>query len=81
MVAPLHHYDVILGMDWLAEVKAEIDCDTRAVTVHGHDGSDFTFPVQVSWYYRVSSYATLLVSVEGPMLGSTPVVQDFAGVF
>ncbi|XP_058111237.1 uncharacterized mitochondrial protein AtMg00860-like [Magnolia sinica] len=39
-------YDVILGMNWLAEMKAEIDCDTRSVKVHESRGVAFMFPFQ-----------------------------------
>ncbi|MGV7959549.1 hypothetical protein PJP14_30060, partial [Mycobacterium kansasii] len=50
---------MILGMDWLTAVRAEIDCDSRTVTAYGPDDTAFTFPVQVSWPYRVECYTTL----------------------
>ncbi|XP_058068378.1 uncharacterized protein LOC131217457 [Magnolia sinica] len=81
IVAPLYHYDVILGMDWLAEMRAEIDYEARVVIAHGPEGTAFTFLVQVSHPSRLSCYASLLASTDSPILRNMPVVQDFEDVF
>ncbi|MGV8048657.1 hypothetical protein PJP07_31125, partial [Mycobacterium kansasii] len=63
IVTTLYHFDVILDVDWLTEVRAEIDCETRLVTAYGPEGTPFTFPMQVSCPFRVLCYASLLKNV------------------
>ncbi|XP_058071274.1 uncharacterized protein LOC131220345 [Magnolia sinica] len=46
IVTKIFYYDVILGMDWLTVMKAEIDCDTMIVKIHEDDGTSLTFSVQ-----------------------------------
>ncbi|XP_058092385.1 uncharacterized protein LOC131238805 [Magnolia sinica] len=81
MVTKIFHYDVILGMDWLTMMKAEIDCDAKTVKIFEDDGSSLTFPVQVSYERRISCYASLEDGYSGPSISDTPVVHDFWDVF
>ncbi|XP_058082356.1 uncharacterized protein LOC131230445 [Magnolia sinica] len=74
MVTKIFHYDVILGMDWLTMMKAEIDCDAKTVKIFEDDGSSLTFLVQVSYERRISCYASLEDGYSGPSITDTPVV-------
>ncbi|XP_058100546.1 uncharacterized protein LOC131245243 [Magnolia sinica] len=46
IVIKIFHYDVILGMDWLTPMKAEIDCEIRTVKIYEGDEVPFMFPFQ-----------------------------------
>ncbi|XP_058106471.1 uncharacterized protein LOC131249717 [Magnolia sinica] len=81
IVTKIFHYDVILGMDWLTVVRAEIDCDAKTVKIHEDDDTPLTFPVQVSYERRISCYASLEDGYSGPSITDTPVVKDFWDVF
>ncbi|XP_058111326.1 uncharacterized protein LOC131254354 [Magnolia sinica] len=75
------HYDVILDMDWLTPMKAEIDCETRIVKIYEGDEVPFMFPFQVSHQERILCYASLEEGYDGPSITDTPVVQDFWDIF
>ncbi|XP_058108915.1 uncharacterized protein LOC131251950 [Magnolia sinica] len=81
IVTKIFHYDVILGMDWLTVVKAEIDCDARTVKIHEDDDTSLTFLVQVSYERKILCYASLEDGYTGPSITDMPVVQDFWDVF
>ncbi|XP_058084563.1 uncharacterized protein LOC131232346 [Magnolia sinica] len=81
IVTKIFYYDVILGMDWLTVMKAEIDCDTKTMKIHEDDDTSLTFSVQVSYERRILCYASLENGYTGPSITDTPVVQDFWGVF
>ena len=43
IVLSMQDFDVILGMDWLSENRALIDCETRTVTLRFLPGDSFTY--------------------------------------
>ncbi|XP_058068585.1 uncharacterized protein LOC131217654 [Magnolia sinica] len=49
IVTKIFHYDVILGIDWLAMMKPDIDCDTLTVKIYEDDGTSLTFSVQIDF--------------------------------
>ncbi|XP_058076426.1 uncharacterized protein LOC131225016 [Magnolia sinica] len=81
IVTKIFHYDVVMGMDWLTMMKAEIDYDTLIVKIYEDDGTSLTFPVQVSHDRRILCYTSLEEGYQGPSLTCTPVVQEFVDVF
>ncbi|XP_058078562.1 uncharacterized protein LOC131226867 [Magnolia sinica] len=81
IVTKIFHYDVILGMDWLTVVRAEIDCETMTVKIYEEGSTSLTFPVQVSYDRRILCFASLEEGYQGPSLTCTPLVQDFVDVF
>ncbi|XP_058111772.1 uncharacterized protein LOC131255094 [Magnolia sinica] len=81
IVTRVFHYDVILGMNWLSAMRAEIDCEDRTVAIYEDGSSPFTFPVQVSYPQRVLYYASLEEGSKELSLTYTPVVKDYVDVF
>ncbi|GJS23709.1 putative reverse transcriptase domain-containing protein [Tanacetum coccineum] len=77
---PLGHgsFDVIVGMDWLSEHKAEIVCHEKVVRIPLESGE--TLIVQGE---RTPGIAKALsnVKVDEPKLSDISVVQDFVEVF
>ena len=43
MLLPIHDFDLILGMDWLASYHASIDCFTKEVRFRMPNESNFKF--------------------------------------
>jgi hypothetical protein len=43
MSIELHDFDLILGMDWLSNHKAQIYCFSKTMTLQGSDGKIITF--------------------------------------
>ncbi|XP_058079727.1 uncharacterized protein LOC131227907 [Magnolia sinica] len=81
IVTKIFHYDIILGMDWLTMMKAEIDCDTLTVKIYEDDDTFLIFPIQGSHDRRILCYTLLEDGYDGPSITCTPVVQDFRDVF
>ncbi|XP_076934341.1 uncharacterized protein LOC143600579 [Bidens hawaiensis] len=38
MVTKLGEFDLVIGMDWLAAYKAQINCDTKSIKLQAPDG-------------------------------------------
>ncbi|XP_058075810.1 uncharacterized protein LOC131224305 [Magnolia sinica] len=81
LVLPMVEFDVILGMDWLAEYHAVLECATRTVTFHIPSLPVFQFVVEA----RGESLSSLLACiVEESVTGcikQLPVVYDYPDVF
>ena len=58
IVLSMQDFDVILGMDWLGENRALIDCETRIVTLGLLSGDSFTY--KGATFKRTSSVVTAL---------------------
>ncbi|XP_058084605.1 uncharacterized protein LOC131232397 [Magnolia sinica] len=81
IVTKVFHYDIILGMNWLSSIRAEIDCEDRTVTIYEDGSSPFTFTVRVSYPQRVLCYASLEEGRKDSSLTCTPIVSNFVDVF
>ncbi|GJW48946.1 putative reverse transcriptase domain-containing protein [Tanacetum coccineum] len=77
---PLGHgsFDVIVGMDWLSEYKAEIMCHEKVVRIPLESGEILYVQGE-----RTSGIAKALsnMKVDEPKLGDISVVRDFVKVF
>ncbi|KAK8923672.1 hypothetical protein KSP39_PZI019345 [Platanthera zijinensis] len=95
-ILPLSEFDVILGMDWLAEQRASIDCLSKVVTLRGVGQAEVKFEglhgvacslvsalqlVRAVNQGGVALVALLEVSLSRLSLGEVPVVAEFGDVF
>ena len=72
-------YDIIIGMDWMAENRVVLDCDRRLVLFRNGDGGDFSLQCKSGNESMLSYLYSLDVSHDE--LFSVPVVSEFCDVF
>ncbi|XP_074324187.1 uncharacterized protein LOC141661108 [Apium graveolens] len=92
----LGEFDVILGMDWLTEHGAQIDCKKKKVILNSPQGKkvEFKGKKQVKTFLTIIQAKRLLRqgcegylahvidrSKETPNIGSIPIVSEFLDVF
>jgi hypothetical protein len=78
LIIPLQGLDVILGMDWLARHKAQIDCAQKSVALNHWLGGRIIF----QGHRNLESTLNLqLNSLKGQSIEDIPVVREFTDVF
>ncbi|XP_015623718.2 uncharacterized protein [Oryza sativa Japonica Group] len=68
--------DIILGMDWLAKHKGQIDCAERSITLQGPGGKQVRFTSNTPTASR-----SILTCLQVTSLESVPIVCDYPDVF
>lgn len=68
--------DVILGMDWLAKNKGQIDCASKSISLTNDQGIRVAFRSHTSLRVR-----PLLTSLKNVKLEDLPVVNEYLDVF
>nr|ABA98065.2 retrotransposon protein, putative, Ty3-gypsy subclass [Oryza sativa Japonica Group] len=68
--------DIILGMDWLAKHKGQIDCAEKSITLQGPGGKQVRFTPNTPTANR-----SILTSLQVTSLESVPVVCEYPDVF
>ena len=88
----VNHFDVILGMDWLSENHATINCEEKRVIFKSKDQGEFSFqgyrvatlPHQ-TYENKTSCYGFLCFVIDTkvvePTIENIPIVQEFTDVF
>nr|AAV43966.1 putative polyprotein [Oryza sativa Japonica Group] len=68
--------DIILGMDWLAKHKGQIDCAEKSITLQGPGGKQVRFTSNTSTASR-----SILTCLQVTTLESVPIVCKYPDVF
>nr|ABA91203.1 retrotransposon protein, putative, Ty3-gypsy subclass [Oryza sativa Japonica Group] len=68
--------DIILGMDWLAKHKGQIDCAERSITLQGPGGKQVRFTSNAPTASR-----SILTCLQVTSLESVPIVCEYPDVF
>nr|ABA94769.1 retrotransposon protein, putative, Ty3-gypsy subclass [Oryza sativa Japonica Group] len=68
--------DIILGMDWLAKHKGQIDCAERSITLQGPGGKQVRFTPNTPTASR-----SILTCLQVTSLESVPIVCEYPDVF
>ena len=68
--------DAILGMDWLMEHAAQIDCATRAVSLTNPDGDKTTYVPS-----KLPRGPAKVFLMQAPELGQVYMVSEYLDVF
>nr|AAX96624.1 retrotransposon protein, putative, Ty3-gypsy sub-class [Oryza sativa Japonica Group]ABA92970.1 retrotransposon protein, putative, Ty3-gypsy subclass [Oryza sativa Japonica Group] len=68
--------DIILGMDWLAKHKGQIDCAERSITLQGPGGKQVRFTSNTPTTSR-----SILTCLQVTSLESVPIVCEYPDVF
>nr|AAM12303.1 putative polyprotein [Oryza sativa Japonica Group] len=68
--------DIILGMDWLAKHKGQIDCAERSITLQGPGGKQVRFTPNT-----LTASRSILTSLQATSLESVPIVCEYPDVF
>nr|AAX93001.1 retrotransposon protein, putative, Ty3-gypsy sub-class [Oryza sativa Japonica Group]ABA91620.1 retrotransposon protein, putative, Ty3-gypsy subclass [Oryza sativa Japonica Group] len=68
--------DIILGMDWLAKHKGQIDCAEKSITLQGPGGKQVRFTSNTPTASR-----SILTCLQVTSLESVPVVCEYPDVF
>nr|ABA98150.1 retrotransposon protein, putative, Ty3-gypsy subclass [Oryza sativa Japonica Group] len=68
--------DIILGMDWLAKQKGQIDCAEKSITLQGPGGKQVRFTSNTPTASR-----SLLTCFQVTSLESVPIVCEYPDVF
>ena len=93
---PLSYFDVVLGMDWLASVDAQIICGQKLIRLRAPDGTQIiahgdrnivTPPVISMLKARrlmqqgCGAYLAYAINVKDVTVSDIPIVRDFPDVF
>nr|ABG66286.1 retrotransposon protein, putative, Ty3-gypsy subclass [Oryza sativa Japonica Group] len=68
--------DIILGMDWLAKHKGQIDCAEKSITLQGPGGKQVRFTSNTPTASR-----SILTCLQVTSLESVPIVCEYPNVF
>nr|ABA94797.1 retrotransposon protein, putative, Ty3-gypsy subclass [Oryza sativa Japonica Group] len=68
--------DIILGMDWLAKHKGQIDCAEKSITLQGPGGKQVRFTPNTPTASR-----SILTCLQVTSLESVPIVSEYPDVF
>ena len=80
-ILPMTEFDVILGMDWLAEYHAVLDCFARTVTFLIPGLPQFQFVAEPRGEQLSSLMSCAIEEPVAVCIDQLPVVCDFPDVF
>jgi hypothetical protein len=77
-VLPLKNIEVVMGMDWMSDHGAHIDCEEKTVSIRKPRGGRITYQVDKHTHVQIGIQ---LNSLKEAKLEDIPVVNEFMDVF